>query len=72
LNRSLIIARKKLVGQRVTRVDDLDAFNMPWSATQRWQRGKSRPMTELNCSENNFGFLGYDVASIPQAGKPDF
>jgi hypothetical protein len=53
-------------------VDDPDAFNMPWSATQRWRRGEARPMTELSCAENNFDFLGYDVAPIPQAGKPDF
>ena len=53
-------------------VDDPDAFNMPWSATQRWRRGEARPMTELSCAKNNFDFLGYDVAPIPQAGKPDF
>jgi hypothetical protein len=53
-------------------VDDPGAFNMPWSATQRWRRGEARAMTELNCAENNFGFLGYDVAPIPEARKPDF
>jgi hypothetical protein len=29
-------------------------------------------MTELNCAENNFDFLGDDAAPIPQAEKPDF
>ena len=53
-------------------VDDPDAFNMPWSAVQRWKRGEVRPMTELSCAENNFDFLGYDVTPIPQAEKHDF
>jgi len=61
----------KTLEVRVT-VDDPDAFNMQWSATQRWRRGEARPMTELSCAENNFGFLGYDVAPIPQADKPEF
>jgi len=52
-------------------VDDPGAFNMPWSAIQRWRR-VDRPITELMCAENNAGFFGYDVAPLPQASKPDF
>jgi hypothetical protein len=52
-------------------VDDLGAFNMPWSAMQRWRR-VDRPLTELMCAENNADFLHYEVVPIPQASKPDF
>jgi len=52
-------------------VDDPGAFNMPWSAIQRWRR-VDRPMTELMCAENNADFLHYEVVPLPQASKPDF
>jgi hypothetical protein len=72
-----VVERFKMVDdgkilQVTVTVDDPDAFNMPWSAVQRWKRGEARPMTELSCAENNFDFLGYDVAPIPQAEKRDF
>jgi hypothetical protein len=52
-------------------VDDPGAFNMPWSATQRWRR-VDRELTEQICAENNFNFFNYHVAPIPQAEKADF
>ena len=58
--------------QAVVTVDDPGAFNMPWSATQRWRRVSDRPMTEAICAENNYGFFNYEVVPIPQADKPDF
>jgi hypothetical protein len=58
--------------QAVITVDDPGAFNMPWSAIQRWRRVSDRPMTEMICAENNLNFFNYDVAPIPQAGRPDF
>jgi hypothetical protein len=58
--------------QGTVTVDDPGAFNMPWSAIQRWRRVSDRPLTEVMCAENNFDFFNYDVAPIPQADKPDF
>ncbi len=58
--------------QAVVTVDDPGAFNMPWSATQRWRRVADRPMTESICAENNYSFFNYEVVPIPQADKPDF
>jgi len=58
--------------QATVTVEDPGAFNMPWSARQRWTRGEIRPLTELPCAENNFDFLSYEVVPIPQAEKPDF
>jgi hypothetical protein len=52
-------------------VDDPGAFNMPWSAIQRWRR-VDRPLTELMCAENNVDFFNYEVVPLPQASKPDF
>ncbi len=58
--------------QAIVTVDDPGAFNMPWSAIQRWRRVSDRPMTEMICAENNFNFFNYVVVPIPQADKPDF
>src|SRR5258708_18282670 len=52
-------------------VDDPGAFNMPWSATQRWRKVE-RPLEEYLCEQSNVAFFGYDVAPIPQADKADF
>jgi hypothetical protein len=57
-------------GGKAMRVDitfeDPDAFNAPWSVTQRYDRVQ-RPMAELVCAENNEQFF-----KIPVADKPDF
>jgi hypothetical protein len=58
--------------QAVVTVNDPGAFNMPWTAVQRWRRLSERPMLELMCAENNISFFDYDVVPLPQADKPDF
>jgi hypothetical protein len=52
-------------------VDDPGAFNMPWSAIQRWRRVQV-PLIEDLCEPNNAFFFGYDVADLPHADRPDF
>ena len=71
-----VVERFKLVDngrtlQSVVMVDDPGAFNMPWSATQRWKRIE-RPLEEYLCEESNVGFFGYNVIPIPTAEKADF
>jgi hypothetical protein len=58
--------------QAVITVEDPGAFNMPWSAVQRWRRREDRPIIELICAEDGGGNFGYDVVPIPSAVKPDF
>ena len=72
-----MVERFKLIenGQKLrslVTVTDPGAFNMPWSALQRWRRLTDRPMVENLCTENNVDFFGYDDYPIPQATKPDF
>jgi hypothetical protein len=67
---SLIDGGKTL--QAIITVDDPGAFNMPWSAMQRWQRRAGSPMEELICAENSVGYFDYDVTPIPHADTPDF
>jgi hypothetical protein len=72
-----VVERFKLVDggktlQANVTVDDPGAFNMPWTAVQRWTRGQARPMIEFICAENNYTFLNYEVVPIPEAAKPDF
>jgi hypothetical protein len=52
-------------------VDDPGAFTTPWSATQQFRRVPYN-WTEDICAENNFEFLKYEVAPLPQASKADF
>jgi len=66
-----VVERFKLVdGGTAMRVDitfeDPDAFNAPWSVTQRYDRIQ-RPMAEEVCAENNQQFF-----KIPMADTPDF
>jgi hypothetical protein len=51
--------------QLVVTVTDQGAFNMPWSAVQRWRRLTDRPMLENLCAENNVDFFGYDDYPVP-------
>src|SRR5580693_910873 len=72
-----VVERFKLIEggktlQAVVTVDDPGAFNMPWTAIQRWRRVSDRPFTEMICAENNFNFFNYVVVPIPQADTPDF
>jgi hypothetical protein len=70
VERFKLIEGNKTLQAHVT-VDDPGAFNMKWSAIQRW-RTVNRPLTELMCAENNVDFFEYDTVPIPQASKPDF
>jgi hypothetical protein len=58
--------------EALIRVEDPGAFNMPWSAVQRWRRREGNAILELVCAENSRGYFGYDVRPIPQAERPDF
>jgi hypothetical protein len=53
-------------------VDDPGAFNMPWSAIQRFRRVQQGPMLEARCAENNLGYFNYEVDPIPQSDTPEF
>ena len=53
-------------------VDDQGAFNMTWSAKQRYSRVQQRPLIETVCSENIPRYFNYDIPPIPEADKPDF
>jgi hypothetical protein len=71
-----VIERYKLVDggkmmEVMISVEDASAFTTPWSAMQRFRR-VSREWSEDVCAENNFDFLQYEVAPLPQAAKPDF
>jgi hypothetical protein len=53
-------------------VDDPGAFNMVWSASQRYGRVQQRPLIETICAENIPRYFSYDIPPIPEANKPDF
>jgi hypothetical protein len=72
-----VVERFKLIEdgrklQALLTVTDPGAFNMTWSALQRWRRLTERPMVENLCNENNPDFFGYDEYPMPQATKSDF
>jgi len=72
-----VVERFKMVDdgkalQVTATVEDPGAYNMPWSAVQRWKRGPERQILEQICAENSESFYDYDVVPIPRAGKPDF
>ncbi|HYM18893.1 MAG TPA: hypothetical protein VEU06_10040 [Micropepsaceae bacterium] len=71
IERFKLIEGGKMLEAKIT-VEDPGAFNMPWSAIQRWRRTDARAMIEDYCAENNGFFFGYDVVPMPQANKPDF
>jgi len=53
-------------------VEDPGAYNMAWSAVQRWKRGPQRNILEQVCAENSSEFYHYEVVPMPQAAKADF
>jgi hypothetical protein len=53
-------------------VDDPGAYNMAWSAVQRWKRGPERQVLEQVCAENSEEFYNYSVVPMPQTKTPDF
>ncbi|HKD30356.1 MAG TPA: hypothetical protein VKC66_31170 [Xanthobacteraceae bacterium] len=68
-----VVERFRLVdGGKAMQVDitfeDPDAFNAPWSVTQRYDRIQG-PMVEEICAENNQHLFDYH---IPVANSPDF
>jgi hypothetical protein len=72
-----VVERFKLIEggntlQATVTVEDPGAFNMPWTAIQRWRRGANEPWVERPCEESNAGYFGYDVVPIPQDDTPDF
>jgi hypothetical protein len=72
-----VVERFKLIEdgrklQSLVTVSDPGAFNMPWSALQRWRRVTDRPMTEDLCAENNVDFFGYDDHPVPQSTRQEF
>ena len=71
VERFKIIEGGKTLQSTVT-VEDPGAFNMAWSAVQRWRRVHNRPMIEQYCAENNDFFFGYEVVPMPEAKGADF
>jgi len=73
-----VVERFKLIDdgkqlQVTVTVDDPGAFNMPWTAIQRWRRVQNAPMIENMCEPAaTVSFHGFEVAPIPQAQKADF
>ena len=72
-----VVERFKLIDggktlQAMMTVEDPGAYNMPWTAIQRWNRLEDRSMVEEYCAENNVEFFDYDVVPIPHADKADF
>ena len=72
-----VVERFKLIDggktlQATMTVEDPGAYNMPWTAIQRWNRLEDRSMVEEYCAENNVEFFDYDVVPIPHADKADF
>src|SRR6266566_3042773 len=56
VERFSLIEDGKVLQVSVT-VDDPGAFNMPWSAIQRYRRVQRAPMEEQPCAENNNNYL---------------
>ena len=61
----------KILEARIT-VDDPGAFNMPWSAIQRWRRREGVAIIELICAENHTDYFNNESVAIPEAAKADF
>jgi hypothetical protein len=53
-------------------VDDPGAFNMKWSARQRYRRQPQEKMLEAVCAENNVDFFAQGYFPVPQADRVDF
>jgi hypothetical protein len=72
-----VVERFKLIDggkqlQVTVTVDDPGAFNMPWTAIQRWRRREGVGLIELICAENHNDYFGNESVPIPQADRPDF
>jgi hypothetical protein len=71
VERFKLIDGGKMLQVSVT-VDDPGAFNMPWSAVQRWRRREEGPIIELICAENHADYFGNQGSPVPQADRADF
>ncbi|HYM18490.1 MAG TPA: hypothetical protein VEU06_08005 [Micropepsaceae bacterium] len=58
--------------QDTIKVEDDGAYNMPWTAVQRWNRTNRGPIEEDSCSENNEHIFNFDVRPMPTATRSDF
>jgi hypothetical protein len=72
-----VVERFKLIDggktlEALVTIDDPGAFNMPWSAIQRFRAVHEGPLPEKACAEDTQNYFGYDLEPIPQADKPDF
>ncbi len=56
---------------RFLRVEGPDAFNMPWSARQTYQRTRAGGLEEAICAENNIAST-HRPPKFRKADKPDF
>jgi hypothetical protein len=71
IERFRILDGGKAMEARIT-VDDPGAYNMVWSAVQRWKKRDDRPITEYICAEDTSNYLNFDFAPLPEAKRPDF
>src|SRR5712664_1251774 len=67
-----VVERFKLVDggktlEALIAIEDPGAFNMKWSAVQRWTRRENRPIIELICAENPNNYFNLDLVPIPSA-----
>ena len=53
-------------------VEDPGAFNMKWSARQRYRREPQEMMLEAVCAENNVDFFAQGYFPVPQSERQDF
>jgi hypothetical protein len=53
-------------------VEDPGAFNMKWSARQRYRREPQEKMLEAVCAENNVDFFAQGYFPVPQSERQDF
>ena len=66
-----LIEDGKMLEATIT-VEDPGAFNMAWSARQRYRREPQETMQEAVCAENNVDFFDKGYVPVPQADRPDF
>lgn len=71
VERFRILDGGKALEARIT-VEDPGAYNMAWSAVQRWRKRDDRPITEYICAEDTSNYLNFDFAPLPEAKRPDF
>ena len=72
VERFTITERGKTLEVSVT-VDDLGAFNTPWSARQVYRLEYQGLFDEAPCADNNdVSLFRFDLMPIPKSDRPDF